>query len=453
MKLRTKIRMTVVVVALVVVAVPYAVGRMAERRYHQLLSAFNAQYGNAATTERYERGMFSSQVETRIDVERLLARLAPGVPASELGPLTSCVIRTHSTVRHGLFAYPRIAPLQPSGPIVAASKNVTTITLPPELSREPVRLTSYTVMKLDRTVETQLVIPPGDRMVANDVMLTSSAEINGVVRCDEQLKPVLAAFAIPHVTLVSEDTRMELRGLRGEFTTQHDASAAPPKATSLDITSLAVTPQDEPGVFLTNLSFAARVEHSNALHNVMYTMALDAMQVAGDTYGPITMRTAVRNIDAGALDRLQTLAKNAQQNVASGANPMAAMGLMMASMPDVLTQFLQARPCIDFQDWSVATPHGTFTLRGMVAASTAAPVNAFAFLNAGSLLSLISADLTGALPQAFVDNVLLPQAGQVPLDFTNMLAKASATHYTAHLIFTNGLLTVNGTPVRLPGWD
>jgi|GEM_PF-5234510 len=452
MKLRTKFRITLVVIALVLVAVPYAVGRMAERRYHQLLAAFNAQYGNAASTERYDRGVFSSDVETRVDVERLLARLAPGVPASELGPLTSCVIRTRSTVRHGLFAYPRIAPHQPSGPIVAASKNVTTITLPPELTREPVILTTYTVMKLDRTVEMQFVVPPGDRIVAGEILLTSSAEINGFVRFDKQLERVLATLAVPHVTLISEEARVELRGLRGFFNTLQDRGAMPLASTSLDIAAMAITLKDEPGVFLTNLSFASSVERSNALLNVTYTMTVDAMQVAGDTYGPLSIRTAVRNVHAGALDRLQTLAKNAQQNIASGANPTAAMGLMMASMPDVLTQFLQVRPCIDFQDWSVATPHGTFTLHGTVAASSAAPINAFSFLDASSLLRLISADLTVALPHAFVDNLVLPQAGQVPLDISALLVKTS-THYTSHIIFTNGLLTVNGTSVPLGGLD
>lgn len=450
MKLRTKFRLTLVVIALVFIAVPYVVGRVAEWRYQQLVSAFNAQYGDSVTTERYERGMFSSRVDTRVNLERLLARIAPGIPASELAPLTACVMRVRSNVRHGLFAWPRLAPQQPLGPLVAASKDVVTISLPPQLSREPLTFTTHTVLNLDRTVETLLTVPPGDHVVAGTIMLTCSSEINGVARFDEQLTRVMTALTIPHVKILSETMRAELYGAMGSFSTRQKAPDQAPTHASLQIASLAITPNDEPGVFLTNLHFVSGTAHSNALLTVTSSMTVDKIEAAGETYGPITIQTALRNIDARALARVQTLVKNAQQNIASGANPTAAMGLMMASLPDILNQFLQASPAIDFQQWSARTPYGEFTVRGTLAASTGMPITAFSFLDIQGLWRLLNADLTVTLPAMFVETVIQPNADDLPLDLSTLLIKSNA-HYRSHVTFSNAVLTVNGTVVPLPG--
>lgn len=450
MKLRTKFRLTMVVIVLVLIAVPYGVGRVAEWRYQQLVSAFNRQYGDAVTTERYERGMFSSRVDTRVNVERLLTRVAPGIPASELAPLTACVVRVRSNVRHGLFAWPPLAPQQPLGPIVAASKDVVTITLPPQLSREPLTFTTHTVLNLDRTVETLLTVPPGDHSVAGTILLTCSSEINGVARFDEQLTRVMTTLTIPHVKVQSETMRAELHGARGAFNTRQEAPGQAPTQTSLQIVSLAITPNDEPGMFLTNLHFVSGTAHSNTRLTVSSSLTVDGIEAAGERYGPITLQTALRNIDSQALARMQTLVKNAQQNIASGANPTAAMGLMMASLPDVLNQFLQACPAIDFQQWSGRTPYGEFTLRGTVAAYTVKPITAFSFLDVQGLWRLLSADLTVILPEMFVETVIRPNADELPLDLNTLLIKSNA-HYHSHVTFSNAVLTVNGTIVPLLG--
>jgi len=374
------------------------------------------------------------------------------LPEEHLLQLTGCTIRTHSTLRHGLLAFPRTAPHQPLGPVLAVSKDVTTITLPSEIAREPLRFTTHTVLHLNRTVETMLAIPRGEYVVADAVMLASTKPIEGFVRFDKDFTRLLATLVVPQATLVSEDTRAEVCGVIGMASTLPGPRNIPLGTYTMALKSLAVTRKDEPGIFLTNIQMGSATEVSNGLLHTMQTVTVDAIDVAGAIYGPVVLHTAVRNLDADALARLQTLAKNAQRNSARGANSAAAIGVLMASLPEVLTQFLQASPCIEFQNWSAGTPHGTFTLRGMLAASTDAPINAFAFLNIGSLLKLINADLTVALPQAFVDNVVLPHAGQMPLDVTTLLVK-SATHYTSHIVFNDGVLTVNGTPMPLPGLD
>lgn len=450
MKLRMKFRLTMVVIALILIAVPYVVGRVAEWRYQQLVSALNTRYNDAVTTERYERGMFSSRVDTRVNVERLLARAAPGIPASELAPLTACVVRVRSHVRHGLFAWPRLAPQQPLGPIVAASKDVATITLPPDLAHEPLTFTTHTILHLDRSVETLLTVPPGDHILAGNILLTCRSEITGMAHFDEHLTRVMTTLTIPHIKVLSETMRAELYGAMGSFSTRQEAPGQAPTQTSLQIASLAITPNDEPGVFLTNLHFVSGTAHSNALLTVTSSLTVDRIDAAGETYGPVKIYTALRNIDAKALARVQTLVKNAQQNIASGANPTAAMGLMMASLPDLLNQFVQACPAIDFQQWSARTPYGEFTLRGTVAASTVMPITAFSFLDVQGLWRLLSADLTVTLPEMFVETVIQPNADDLPLDLSTLLIKSNA-HYRSHVTFSNAVLTVNGTVVPLPG--
>ncbi|MCX7847229.1 MAG: YdgA family protein [bacterium] len=453
MKTRTRLRIASLVILLLLISVPYVIGRVTEQRYQRIIASLNAQYGDAAVLERYERGVFSSTAETRIDISSLLRHLAPGLPQEQLDVLTGCVIRTRSSLRHGLLIFPNLAARQPFGPVLATSRDVITVTLPAQIAPRPLTLTSHTTFHLDRRIETAFSIPPGDHLFADALTVISPADITGSLRFDDRFSYVQARLATPQLTLASEGARVALCGLTCVVETLQNVPQPPPAHSALTLSACTFTPPNQrAGFCLSNLLMSSEIVRSNALLHGTQLAALGTLVVADTTYGPITLPSALHNFHAIALQRLQNLMHDAQRNIAAGANPTAVMGLMMASLPELLAQFLQAAPCFEFNDWRAATPHGPFPLRGTIAAEPRTQLSAFSFLNVNHVLRLFTADLHLSLPQSFVEDTLRSETLNWPLDPTTLLHKQN-DQYTFHLVFRDGKLLINGAEVDLPFAD
>lgn len=447
MKLRTKLRLALVAVVIVLISMPYAVGRMAERRYRQFTVVLNAQYGNAFTLERYDRGMFTSTAETRVDLSTLARHLFPAAPPESFDALECAMLRVRSVLRHGLLPIPpREAPWGFRF-AVAVSDDTLELVLPRKITATPITLHAATLLHFDGSLETRATLP-AQRIPGAAVAVSLERDCVAHVRCDAAMTPFAGTVNVPAMEIIGEKTRVELAGFRSSFERAPTTPLRLPLRTSFSFDWLTVSGREKAETVFSNCTLVSAAHASNALMYGTVHTRCERIEIGSNTLGPLDIRLATHNLDVHALQRLQTLLEDAERNTAEGTNPTALIGLAMTSLPNILNQLLRANPRLVIEHATLVTPHGTFALHGTLAAKGTQKLHAFSFLTPQDFLKIFAVDVEMTTPKSFVDEQIIGKGEELPLPPSTLFTASNDTYLT-RVTLSEGQLFVNGMAVPL----
>lgn len=450
-----------VIILLVMVLLPPALGTQAQRAYQDLLRATLQSLPNARIVQdQYDRGWFGSQARTEVALSSAGGRFTG----------TGATLRVDSHIDQGPWAwfsggfdsapYPSLTLVQTrvewaGGPV----------TLP------PLRITTH--IGTDGSGYSRLRIPATDQAGATDGYRLLSNEISGTVRHRLDPPQLMADLLIPAIALLSSTGPMvsladaRLRGdlsggIGGPFTGRVDLEVG---AAQLGGPSQASPPANE--IYLERLRMTLEQDATGTRQRLNLRLNAAANHAR---LGTIDYRSPLIGLSAQSLD-WSALAEvgGALRTLSSDRLPPAVRGLAGATLlTQLLPRFLATGPSITLEPFRLDTPDGPITahLTLDIAAresSTQGPNDLL-----GSLLGVgrnhwladLKGDGTLGLPQSVAREWIEranPQSATSPADqlqawIDQGWITAHNGSVSSHFRITDGALTINGKPLPLlPG--
>jgi len=394
-------KLVIILAALLVIAglaacgTYYWTGIKIEKQYREFIGRFSQYYGpEFKYSIDYDRGIFFSTAKTTF-----------AVPLSALPPLQGEKIRStqHEKISHGPFPLAGAArggSLLPSAMLAYIESTAvldTKIGLPEAIDAIYSEIagllttSSRTRFNFDRSVQTSITNPAankkltingkeleinwsgisGQSTISPDMQISGTAESPGLamsfpefsckltdIKSTVNLSPWSPGLAMGDISLSIGDINMH---------GQQDNAA---KALSL-----------------TGLSITNKTSESGGSISSASTLSLSGFTVENTAYGPFHVEMELRNIDAGAVAKLQQAA-TAMQTAETGDEQQLAMQLF-GDLSATLAELVKKSPELEFKNLSITTPDGDLSGSAKIAIDGSA--GEIPLTNPDMLLSIFSA--------------------------------------------------------------
>ena len=425
-----------VIVALIVLISPGLVGRMAEKSVDENLN-WAAQESGAlvVTSEKFDRGWFSSQGQHRvqIDDERLKAMMGSIDGAPELGELPVLVIDTR--LDHGLIPFGSMSREKGSlAPGLGSAVSTLSVELP---DGETIDLPGavYSKVSMGGALSSSYLLPAGS--MTEDGGTVSWDDTNIDVTTNPSNGKVSFAGNLGTLKVDDGQDRVQIDGLKFSGHQQPTAFGFATGDIKMELGAMSVTSNGAPagGLKYMNVDASTRVDGNKASGRTRLQM--DSQPVPG--FGEISVRADV-SVDGANAEALGALQK-AVKAQGSNPDPSQMLGVVENDVKKLLASGLELR----FDQLDITLPQGTVTSKLDFKVGEE-DVDTFEWT---SLLLNTEASASLSVPQGLVDMAMQmnPQAGMaVSMGFLQQ----NGDVYEMEAAYKKGLLTINGAPMPIP---
>jgi uncharacterized protein YdgA (DUF945 family) len=423
-----------VLLAVIVLASPAIVGRLAEEKMDENLTWAATESGEVTVTSEYfERGWFSSEGRHRVELGdgQIMAALRARSSQTDPDEFPALIINTH--IDHGLIPLGTVDSEQPSlSPGLGNAESTLQIEMP---GGETIGLpgTIYSKIGLGGELQSSYSLGPGSREIDTVTIAWDTTEID--VETDPASGEVVFDGSIGSLSITDENDGVSLGGLTfdgHQRPTKYGIAVGEIEFALRDVDMGGTKPGSVREIAATTTTF---VDDGKAGGDATFRLALEEIP----QYGEITLDMAMTldGADAQALGNIQRLASS--PDVA--ADPMG----MWAALDADVKKLLAAGFDISFDKLEVTMPQGTITSVIDVSISEE-DLATFEWtsllLNTEASVDLsIPADLFETLAQGSAEAAMVVGGGY-------LLKRDDAYIMKAEL--KKGLLTVNGAPIPIP---
>ena len=425
-----------VALALIVLISPGLIGRMAEKSVDDNLNwAAQESGGLVVTSEKFDRGWFSSQGQHRVEVKDDNLKLIFGSVAGsdDLGELPVLIIDTR--LDHGLIPVSSMS--RDKGSLAPGLGNaVSTLSIElPDGKRIDLPGSVYSKVSIGGELQSNYVLPAGSIEEDGGTITWDESDIDITTNPDNGT--VTAAGRISKLSIKDGLTHVELDGLN--FT----GSQAPTKYgfstgnMHVELGSLATTANGVSAGGIKHMKLDANTELKNGLLHGRTQLEIDSHDLP--QFGEVSVFAdfTLAGADAAAVGAIRTALE------AQGPNPDPQQ--MLALVGDDLGRLLAAGVELRLDRLDVAMPMGTVKTK----LNLKVKQDDAATFEWSSLLLATEATADISIPQELLDMAMQvnPQIGAaVGMGFLQL----NGDVYEMQAEYAKGLLTLNGAPMPIP---
>jgi len=425
-----------VVIALIVLVSPGIIGRIAEESVDENLQwAADENEEIVVTSERFDRGWFSSEGRHRIeirdpDVQAAIQELVGGDTADGF---PSLIIDTR--LDHGLISVTSMT--REKGSLTPGlGKGVSTMFIEfPDGDTFPLPGTIYSDIGLDGIVAANYVVEPGSHKTAGATATWGAADVE--FSMDPDAQDFVVSGVIDSITVDAEGSALHVG--KTEFSANQRQSPFGVAVGDFDMTmeTVGVEEQGAETVAFGPLSVSGNSGIDGDRINGDARMAIAGVAVPG--YGDMGLEIAMHftDLDGASFGRLVRALETVDDN-------MPAQELFVL-LEDDLQQLVAAGFELKFDQFDVNLPQGPVTSKMRFTIEASDTVD----FNWSSVLLDLDAEADLVVAAEFVDFAMAtnPQAGAVVgMGFL----RKNGDVYEMRAEYAKGLLTVNGAPMPIP---
>ncbi len=423
-----------VLLAVIVLASPAIVGRLAEEKMDENLNWAATESGEVTVTSEYfERGWFSSAGRHRVELRegQIMAALRARGTQADPDEFPALIINTH--IDHGLIPVGSVDSEQPSlSPGLGSAESTLQVEMPGgQIINLPGKI--YSKIGLGGQLRSSYSLGPGSHEIDNATITWGTTEIN--VETDPASGQVRFDGSIGSLSVQDANDGISLGGMNfdgHQQPTKYGIAVGDIEFSVNDVEMGA----NEPGVVreiaVTSTTF---VDDGKAGGDATFRLALEEIP----QYGKITLDMAMRleGADAEALGNIQRLASSPEIAV----DPTG----MWAALDADVKKLLAAGFDVSFDRLEVTMPQGTIASVIEVSIGEEDP----ATFEWTSLLLNTEASINLSIPAELFETVAQgsPEAAMV-VGGGYLLKRGDAYIMEAQL--KKGLLTINGAPIPIP---
>lgn len=434
--MKKSIVVLLVIAAIVVLISPGIIGRIAEESVDSNLQwAADENEGFVVTSERFDRGWFSSQGRHRIEIRDAGVRDALATLAGREPDAGDPALIIDTRIDHGLIPVTSVG--RPEGSLAPGlGRGVSTLSIEyPDGQTVPVPGTIYSTIGLDGTLSANYQVEQGS--LETDGSLASWGNTNIELSTDREAESFIIDGVIESLGI--SDAGDALRLGRTDFSGIQRPSRFGLSVGNFEITaeSVAVEEAAIETYRLGPVAFSGSSEIDGERVNGDFRMSLDALEIPG--YGKSDFDVAIRFTGADGASLGNIVRK--LEDVGNEAAPQELQLLLADDIEDLVAAGFELY--VDRLDFDLPQGPVSVKMRFSVEESAAAD------FDLTSLLMTLDAEAELTAAEAFVDHAMAmnPDAGAI-VGMGYLRKKGEV--YEMHAEYAKGLLTINGAPMPIP---
>ena len=434
--MRKSLVVLLVIAAIVVLISPGIIGRIAEESVDSNLQwAAEESQGIVVTSERFDRGWFSSQGRHRIDVRDAELRAALATLAGREPGDGDPTLVVDTRIDHGLVPVTSVG--RTEGSLAPGlGRGVSTLSIEfPDGEAVPVPGTIYSRIALNGALTANYVLEPGS--LEADGSTASWGDTDIELSTDYRAERFDIEGVVESLAVSDEGDTLRLGKTTFSGVQRPSPFGFSVGAFALDVASVAV---EEAGIETYRLG-AVALSGTSGMDgdrvNGDFSLAVEALDVPG--YGESGFNAAMRftGVDGAALGRMVQKLEDAGDQ----ADPEVLQSLLRRELEAILAAGLELR--VDRFDFDL--PPGPVSLRMRFTV----PDSGNDDFELTSLLMTLDAEADLAASAGFVDHAMAmnPEAGAI----VGMgYLRRNGDVYEMRAEYAKGLLTINGAPMPIP---
>jgi len=370
-----KILLFVILIALIIVGVPYYSGMQAEHIYRDLIDSYNkTSKMGPLKIHTYERGIWSSNLVTEV-------------------PLGFLNIKFQNKILHGPIIFDK-SKQTPNGLQFAMG----VILSAPDFSETPFNeidkafgdedpLSCKSIIAFNRSVETFFYSPSLDYKISTGGDIHWKG-LQGQFSIDKDFKIISGTISIPGLLANTTGFGGEIQGVNLQFDQKLSDLNFWLGKTILAINKILVNNKSL-SFEVTSLKLDGETSSQNQLLNLLWSVDLTKVVAPSGTYGPVDILIKLLNMDPDGLKLLGDLPKDQ-------------ITLQQIPKP-LIRQFLLKTPTIVVENTKLSLPEGNVTIDAKF--SVGGP-NIPETFDDSIYLSTLNGNLTAELPKQTLENTL-----------------------------------------------
>ncbi|NLF39215.1 YdgA family protein, partial [bacterium] len=323
-----------------------------------------------------------------------------------------------------------------------------TVMLPPSWGGTSVVFTTRSVINLDGSMASSLVIPAFMRALQTGLTVDVQ-EVKGEVKHSRNLAEMHVAVAAPGARIDSKEGGLAIAGVSLKSDIVNTTNGIPTGRSELAVAHLLASSCGKAtGSFgLASLTLTSDLDQNGDVIDYCVNSTIASLHIGTQTFGPGVLSLAVSNVHAASMAELGAAVDDFRQ---AGADPAAAKfaGLMLAAkLASVLPGMAAHGLRFSLPQCRMASPEGDYSITALATLKPAEDASAF---NPLAMLNMLDADIDVRLPASFVEPKLAQAEASGRGAGLFAYLKKSGSEYTMNMTFHDGMLKVNGEQAGLP---
>ncbi len=423
---------TVLLFIAAVLITPLFVGIAAEKKINEQISKVSLTT-DVTISNIYKRNWFSSNAETSFDLSQILA--AYGLLRLDTMPdLGEIKVKTRSEIIHGPFPLKRFYPKQPlTFPLLGVTKNISTITFPPDVLNFTPTITTYTSIYPNGSGSGAFTIPKFNYQISDTGKVLKISEIDGEISFSSDMSKLFFSFNAPKIFFKSLDNEFEVNGLKCSWRNDRDIAGIQSGDFKLIFDNI-ISGKTK----INNCEFSSfrKEEGSNLFFNT--SISIKSFKDDNTGLGPVEIELSVKNIKKNAYKQLASLLSGLNNK---SENQFAHI-LMMTQIIGLLPELLSESPEINLKKFEIGTPDGKVSISASIKADEAELIN---LNDLEGIINSITADFSMIIPNSIAEKYILNNKNPRYIMLQSMMVE-DGVNYTLDLKYNDSQFFVNGQP-------
>jgi len=420
-----KIISMMVVIAIILLAIPFAIGLITEQRFNATMASLNQQSSGNVKTTAYQRGWFHSQATTQLTF-------------SDQG--NDVTLTFHSMIRHGLLLWGNDHPIS-----LGFADIDTQLELQSDLNNKMTQTfgeqalpTLSTHILYDGSFDSSLSTPELSHRDESNHASINIHPLDFQIHSDKDVKHIHGSLNWLGLDIQGEQGKARWGNSHSQFSLDDRWNGKMDWHTDfLDI-------HDGQRQFMLselNLTASSQLDEQQRV-SMTQNLQFENLQINQRSFDDATLKLSIEHIPVSALERMQAMQKEIfSLPIEQRQQAAQTMGFQMLSLiPDMIA----AEPVIDIQQLTLTTPEGTlvgdlhFSIQG---------ISKQDMFNIAKLKKHIQASMNIQFPAA-----LIPAEKSQQLLALQKKGWLQESHGMLHgtLLMHDGMLTINNHPIDLP---
>lgn len=360
------------VLAIIVFGSPYLIGRIAENRVRNFVSAFQPSSQFKLSVQSYKRGWFSSRATFAIQLDSIFVKQILRTPNSALPENIPISVLATARIQHGPIVRIRKPINQQKGIAFGEAYVSGDVQLDPASQKNlqktllgtlpPIDLSA--LIKMGGIIELQSVLPAFNlKLVDGDNSLNMGVS-EGYWKLDLKGKKVNSVFTIKGFTLVDGKVSLQSGDVTLKYEQRGYANGSNPTLwlgpSHLFLPELAVVKDQKTQMQVSGLSVEnnAQMNAQNRIDSAL-NIQVQKLSLDGISYGPGRYASTFKNLDPNVVAKLQQQAKLMQH---PHINQQQLQAVLITALANAMELFKQGAS-FELQNLELNTPDGPITAK------------------------------------------------------------------------------------------
>ncbi len=403
-----------VILAGVVLAAPYFVGKYAQSTYENMVAAVNSFSNSSIKITNYHRGWFSSTATLQVNMQNIhqseLAKdFGEKLKTTNITVPKINYIIIKQNIKNGPVIYDngqfKFALAIIHGKVQFQMKKGQESQFLKGLA--PL-ISKTTVINLNRSIASSFTIKPyhyKDNMIKFDF-----SGLNAQATATADLKHILGNSAISSISFntIDNKTNVQMTGIKASISkTQYQDDIWVGK-TGLSINKISARFQNKPIATINSFQLNNQTKVHDNLLDIMLTNNVSQILISHGKFGPLKVDVAIKNIDISALEKIKQQLKDYAKNPNNKLSPMLPIAM----------QLLSKSPKLVINNISLVTSNGGVALNGQLSVPKSS--------NANPMMAVmgVNGNLNVAIAQPLLKQLLISEISRTSEKFSKLEAQS-----------------------------